>query len=582
MQIYLEEKIGIPELFTGRKKELSSLLQWADNVKRKLSKSTAILSRRKTGKSALLQRLYNIIFHKNDGLIPFYYEIKEYELWIVEFATDFFLSFLSQYLGFQTRNIEYINVPIANFDSARRIIQKHDMSYLSRFINDIEKRVIDQDESVWDLAREAPRRIAALRDERVLQIIDEFQYMGKMIYHDKELTRPFTGMAGTYFHTAEYRNAPLLISGSWIGWLLKDLGKHLHGRFKRRFLDNMTQDESIEMIYNYSLHLKIPVDEKTVPLICDVTRGNPFYISALFYSEYEDKDLTTEEGIQKTLEFEITDERGDIRNTWMEYIDYAFAEINGENPPIAKNIVMYLCQNRDREVSRKEIRDNLNITITDAQLEKRLDSLVLNDIVERGKKSYFYYQGIKDHVFDKVFRFRYADEITDFDPKEITNEYKALFEKSKAKNASLQSQYNNLKGRFGEYMVIRHLRFHAHNANEHYCGMTENLPDDFEFVKYKTVWRYTGSVILNRNFEIDIFADADEGQYSLIGEVKNRIGSFNEKEAENFLNKARELIEMEDVKKRVLFVLCVGGFTDGAIEFFKEHEIAWSENEGWL
>jgi hypothetical protein len=582
MQIYLKEKIGKPELFTGRKKELTGLLLWAENIKEELSKSTAILSRRKTGKSALLQRLYNIIFHKNNGLIPFYYEIKEYELWIVEFATDFFLSFLSQYLGFQTRNIEYINVPIANFDSARRIIQKHDMSYLSRFINDIEKRVIDQDESVWDLAREAPRRIAALRDERVLQIIDEFQYMGKMIYHDKELTRPFTGMAGTYFHTAEYRNAPLLISGSWIGWLLKYLGKHLHGRFKRRFLDNMTQDESIEMIYNYSLHLKIPVDEKTVPLICDVTRGNPFYISALFYSEYEDKDLTTEEGIQKTLEFEITDERGDIRNTWMEYIDYAFAEINGENPPIAKNIVMYLCQNRDREVSRKEIRDNLNITITDAQLEKRLDSLVLNDIVERGKKSYFYYQGIKDHVFDKVFRFRYADEITDFDPKEITNEYKALFEKSKAKNASLQSQYNNLKGRFGEYMVIRHLRFHAHNANEHYCGMTENLPDDFEFVKYKTVWRYTGSVILNRNFEIDIFADADEGQYSLIGEVKNRIGSFNEKEAENFLNKARELIEMEDVKKRVLFVLCVGGFTDGAIEFFKEHEIAWSENEGWL
>jgi hypothetical protein len=37
MQIYMEEKIGNPELFTGRTKELSGLLQWAENIKRKLS-----------------------------------------------------------------------------------------------------------------------------------------------------------------------------------------------------------------------------------------------------------------------------------------------------------------------------------------------------------------------------------------------------------------------------------------------------------------------------------------------------------------------------------------------------------------
>jgi hypothetical protein len=424
--------------------------------------------------------------------------------------------------------------------------------------------------------------LANLRDERIIQIIDEFQYMGKKIHLDKYMTRPFTGMAGTYFHTAEYKNAPLLISGSWVGWLLQDLGKHLHGRFRKQRLENLPDREAVEMIYNYSQYFNIPVKNSVVDLMLTLTEGNPFYISSLFYSTFPDRDFNTEHGLRQTLEFEIKDDLGEIRGTWMEYIDYAFAEINGEEPPIAKNIVMYLCKNRHREVSRKEIRDKLKITLTDAQLEKRLDSLILNDIVERGKTSYFYYQGIKDHVFDKVFRFRYADEITNFDPKEITQEYKALFEQSKEKYASLQGRYNSLKGRFGEYMVIEHLRFRAYGKNDHYCMMTKNLPDDFEFVEYKTVWKYTASVILKRDFEIDIFARAKADQYSLIGEVKNRKGSFNEKEAETFLNKASELIQMEDAKKAALFVLCVGGFTDKAIDFFKKHKIAWSANEGWL
>ena len=53
MQIYLKEKIGNPNLFTGRKEELDSLLKWVDNIKPEFSKSTAILSRRKTGNALM-------------------------------------------------------------------------------------------------------------------------------------------------------------------------------------------------------------------------------------------------------------------------------------------------------------------------------------------------------------------------------------------------------------------------------------------------------------------------------------------------------------------------------------------------
>ncbi|ETR65941.1 MAG: hypothetical protein OMM_13488 [Candidatus Magnetoglobus multicellularis str. Araruama] len=73
----IEERVGEPENFIGRIKELDFLYNWTDNIRKKLSRSIAFLGRRKIGKSLVLERLYNIIYSENKGLIPFYYEFTE-------------------------------------------------------------------------------------------------------------------------------------------------------------------------------------------------------------------------------------------------------------------------------------------------------------------------------------------------------------------------------------------------------------------------------------------------------------------------------------------------------------------------
>ncbi|UCH98374.1 MAG: hypothetical protein JSV88_16445, partial [Candidatus Aminicenantes bacterium] len=98
MEYALKERIGKPDLFVGRKKELAFFLKWIDDIKEEKSQTTAILARRKMGKTALLERLFNITFFKNDGVIPFYYEIKESKMWVVDFCQDFFLTFIYQYI----------------------------------------------------------------------------------------------------------------------------------------------------------------------------------------------------------------------------------------------------------------------------------------------------------------------------------------------------------------------------------------------------------------------------------------------------------------------------------------------------
>ncbi len=62
-------------------------------------------------------------------------------------------------------------------------------------------------------------------------MIDEFQFLNRHIYWDQEKTRHAEGLAGSYLHTAERKHAPLLITGSWVGWLIDDVNKLLSGRF---------------------------------------------------------------------------------------------------------------------------------------------------------------------------------------------------------------------------------------------------------------------------------------------------------------------------------------------------------------
>ena len=114
MDYAIEERIGNPNLFTGRKGELTYFLKWINDIKERKSQSTALMARRKMGKTALMERLFNITFYKNDGVIPFYFEIKENNVWIVDFCKEFFLTFIYQYIAFKTRKTEYLN-PMGGF-----------------------------------------------------------------------------------------------------------------------------------------------------------------------------------------------------------------------------------------------------------------------------------------------------------------------------------------------------------------------------------------------------------------------------------------------------------------------------------
>ncbi len=64
--------------------------------------------------------------------------------------------------------------------------------------------------------------------------------------------------------------------------------------------------------------------------------------------------------------------------------------------------------------------------------------------------------------------------------------------------------------------------------------------------------------------------------------MKNRKAKFSVREAEEFQEKAAELMRLEDIGKAVLFVFSVNGFFKNTLAHMERHGIAWSSDRRWL
>ena len=67
MQYPLPETIGNPDLFVGREEEFKYLYTFLEQIPKRLTTSTVILARRKSGKTAILERVFNILWSGKKG-----------------------------------------------------------------------------------------------------------------------------------------------------------------------------------------------------------------------------------------------------------------------------------------------------------------------------------------------------------------------------------------------------------------------------------------------------------------------------------------------------------------------------------
>jgi len=580
----LKERLGAWELFTNRQEERAYFDSWVRNIEKEGALSTAIVSHRKVGKTALLQRFYNDLFERGGNVIPFYLEIEEENRLKDEFSRIYYMTFISQLLSFKKK--QWLGV----YYSPEELIAVSRELKLDYIAADVERwqRYTGLGGAVlWRFTREAPHRLAEISGDRFVVVLDEFQNLNKYIYQSWPATpeNQIPNMAGSYLGTCESKLAPMLITGSAVGMLMRLIHQQLPKRFEFYFLEKFKEQDFLELGYKLSDLYGVPTNDECLLLAHRLLGGHPAYLRDLFNSKYKAKALTAPQGVYEAYLFEVgTPKQGRIRAGWEEYLDVAFDEINQFN---AKKIVLFLAKHHEQEWTRMEIKERCGLTtMDDRELERKLQALVDADLISQGRTS-LDYQGLGDTTFDKVFRMKYEKEIEQItfeivrqniiDEFERTNrELKtALAAKTHEANV-LRGHLNQKKGEIGELWIKSVIRNHSHHGRYFNPGELGNNAEKIRLPLFHEIAVHAFSR-QDQKIEIDILCrPALAAEWHLAVEVKNREArQVSVGDVEKFAFKLQAFKEDRGEVKLQSLYYSFNGFQPAALEKLRELQIYW-------
>lgn len=571
MQYPLPERIGNPDLLVGRAKEFGLLNKWLDHIPKRLSKSRVILARRKSGKTAIVQRIFNRLWSADGLIIPFYFSISETKKWFPEFAVEYYRAFASQYISFVERD----PAPIIKPYTMSQIREYGIANNIAMFADDVDMIRGDRDNGfyglVWKTAYTAPERFAHLYHRRALVIIDEFQNITQYIYSDKERKiGPDETLAGSFHDVVESKIAPMLVTGSYVGWLTSVIDQYLEaGRLKRHYMNpSLTPEEGLLAVFKYAEFQSEPITNETAVQINTLCMSDPFFISCVIQSDYEGKDLMTSDGVVNTVNYEITDRSSEMSMTWSEYIEQTTDKINER---YAKSILLHLSKYPERDWTAAELKDELKLEVDEAQIRQKLEIMVKADVITRGGGD-IRYQGLRDGTIYLILRHRFEEEISEFRPdlKKSFNDELAQLKKDKQ---ALQGRLNNLVGQFAEFQLFIDFRTRRRFAlSVYFDGVKDDTRLNITEVRMREKFQRPDG----KEMEIDVLAESSCGRCVLV-EVKKTKTKSGVAQIRQFLEKTDAFAKRFPKKKIISAFLSVGGFTQPAKRLCHEHGIGMAE-----
>jgi len=364
----------------------------------------------------------------------------------------------------------------------------------------------------------------------------------------------------------------MLVTGSYVGWLINIIDTYLEaGRLKRQFINPYLQPEfGLQAVFKYSEHCDQPISNETAVQINHLCMSDPFFISCVIQSEFDAKDLTTEEGVVNAVHHEITDRLSEMSMTWGEYIELSLKRINTVN---SKRIMLHLSKHSDREWTPKELKQELRLEIDENEIKKLLQNMVKADLIQRGGSD-IDYRGLTDGTLALILRHRFEKEIASFDPNVELTDLKRNFheeiQRLKKEKRSLQGMINHLSGMMAEYLLCNEFRSKKRFRLSRYF---ENVKDDAELNITDATMRVKLQRPDGKAMEIDVLAASSRGRLLAV-EAKKTQAPAGLPAVEDFLEKARILADLRPDNVVLPAFFSVGGFKDDAMKCCEERGIA--------
>ncbi|MCP4699019.1 MAG: hypothetical protein GY862_19525 [Gammaproteobacteria bacterium] len=175
--------------------------------------------------------------------------------WLLDFSDVYYRTFLSQYLSFKTRTVLTSDNTPWEFPDLIAMAKQTGHEKLCRNIGFFQEHLAAEREAqAMNMAFAVPGLIVDMENAFCLVMIDEIQFMTKHIFYDEELKVPARHLPGAYHGRVESKVAPMLVSGSYVGWMMQMMMELFKGgRLKRTGISpKLAVNEGMEAVYRYA------------------------------------------------------------------------------------------------------------------------------------------------------------------------------------------------------------------------------------------------------------------------------------------------------------------------------------------
>ncbi len=571
MKYPLKEKIGKPELLVGRVREFRNFGKWIDNIPDTLSLSRVILARRKSGKTVIVQRIFNRLWSENGRVIPFYFNVEESNIWYPHLAVKYFRAFASQFISFLERDEALVMKHL----SLEKIREYGLSKSIEPLVDDVDSLLQDEKmrrhDLMWDTAYNAPHRYAAVLDARFLVILDEFQNIARYVYPDRHYqTRHMETLPGSFHDVVESKIAPMLVTGSYVGWLIDIAGKYLQASRldEWRMEPYLTPEEGLQAVYAYAGVYKEPITNETAAQINRLCMSDPFFISRVFQSHQPERDLASEKGVIDAVEYEINNRHSRMSKTWSEYIELTLQKVNDR---YAKQMLLHLSKHSDRYWTNRELKKELGIDLALDEIQKRLILMHEADVIEWGSSD-IQFRGLRDGTLNLILRNRFQEEIKGFAP-DLKSEFQEQITQLKEERNRLRGMLNNLTGKFAEMQLAGAFRARKRFLlSDYFTGVRDKKMLNAIDVRNRVFFQRGDG----KNMEIDVLVESSCGRVVMV-EVKKTEAKTGVGKVRTFIEKLEEYSRAFPKKKLLPAFFSLGGFTPKAKTLCGEKGICIAE-----
>ncbi len=573
----IEDLVG--DLFVDRHDELRMCREWVERIPRWHLNSFAFVGRRRTGKTAILVKFFNELFHTQDRVIPVFISFARYlgrreAISYYDFAREYFGGYMRSYLAFRHRKPRLFG---DDFDLsrlrrfARQVNDEYAIDLYDHYEGILAEKDISAAHGLAQWVINFPMGYARMENMPTAIIIDEFQVLTDVYDPRQDLHHDLTD---SFQRASETHWAPLLVSGSAVTLLMEEaLGGLLSGRIVAHHLGPLAREHTHDLVFRLAENQGLKVTEAFAEAVWQLTGGYPYSVRQLMVSPCAERHAyPSTKALEALMRHELTNPSGGLWQHYRREFHHYSRQLN--EGPLTRNVVLWATKYPDERIDPDRLAEDLGAGV--GEVLAALEKLQWIDVVQR--TGLISYQGPGDPMLRRYVEYQHAVEIEKLAPAEAVRDWHEEYKR-------LRGRMSNFIGEVAEVYVEGVMRaFDGRDADGAACF---NTPGTVRLPVFKKVERRGGIVKRGIPVEIDLTGECAEtkapypeeplgGSSAWLVQVKYTSEPIGPDDIRKFLNQTDQVISEKGYTDFTRWYFSKRGYTGDAEKCLQQAGVLYS------